>query len=61
MINRNVIVEKFVGFIVKIFFILAYDGPFSWRNYLTEKNEDPVPFECFNYVRTKRKLTAIIY
>ncbi|CAF2785557.1 unnamed protein product [Rotaria sp. Silwood2] len=31
----------------------SYDGLFSWRNYLTEKNQEPVPFECFSYVQTE--------
>ena len=31
---------------------LAYDRPFSWRNYLTTKDVEPLPFECFSYVRT---------
>jgi hypothetical protein len=37
----------------KLFAILAYDSPFTWRNYLTELNQEPVPFECFNYVRNR--------
>ncbi|CAF3639029.1 unnamed protein product [Rotaria socialis] len=31
----------------------SYDGIFSWRNYLTEKNQEPVPLECFSYVQTE--------
>ncbi|UJR35583.1 hypothetical protein I4U23_028336 [Adineta vaga] len=31
----------------------SYNGPFSWRNYLTEKNEEPIPYECFNYLQTE--------
>ncbi|CAF1216648.1 unnamed protein product [Adineta steineri] len=31
----------------------SYDGRFSWRNYLTELNVEPVPFECFNYMQTE--------
>ncbi|CAF1146931.1 unnamed protein product [Adineta ricciae] len=31
----------------------SYNGAFSWRNYLTEKNEQPVPYECFNYLQTE--------
>ncbi|CAF3553209.1 unnamed protein product [Rotaria sordida] len=31
----------------------SYDGGFSWRNYLTEKNQEPVPFECFSYIQTE--------
>ncbi|CAF1320705.1 unnamed protein product [Rotaria sordida] len=29
----------------------SYDRSFSWHNYLTEKDQEPVPFECFNDVQ----------
>ncbi|CAF3640658.1 unnamed protein product [Rotaria sp. Silwood1] len=38
---------------MKLYFILAYNDSFSWRNYLTEKNQEPVPFECFNDIQTE--------
>jgi hypothetical protein len=54
MINRNVTIKNYFSkFNLNIFF-LAYDGAFSWRNYLTELNQEPVPFECFSYVRNDR-------
>ncbi|CAF3289212.1 unnamed protein product [Rotaria sp. Silwood2] len=31
----------------------SYDDSFSWRNYLTQKNQEPVPFECFNDIQTE--------
>ncbi len=54
MINQNVSRNKFLG-TISFVCILAYDGPFSWRNYLTEINQEPVPFECFAYVRDKHE------
>ena len=45
----------FEKFIIHLCSIVAYDGSFSWRNYLTEKNQEPVPFECFNYVRSEQR------